>query len=1251
MSPSATLPTDLPKDGTATYDPTKSGNVTRSAHAPEMSFVSGKGLSKWTVSSPSSAAANDAIALSMAGAPQASYTLHRMLGRGGMGEVWEAEQQALSRRVAVKRVRQDAAEGVAGGYEFAEMQFRQEALIAAQIEHPNVVPVHDLGVDENGNLLLAMKLVDGRPWDKVLADDFPNMSEADLLGKHLAILRATAQAVAFAHDRGIIHRDIKPSQVMVGDFGEVVLMDWGLAIVLNRKDDAPRDRAIPLPTRTTASSPSGTPALMAPEQTEATADRVGPWTDVYLLGGTLYFLLTGTYPHAAASARQSFLRARIGDIEPPSLRAPQRRHPSDLVELCLKALELTPEKRVPSALDFLKALDDYTTGSSRRREAQSIVHEVASRLGAGSMQYEDLAGLSGRLDQAARLYADHPYIPTLRDRLSADYTRVALTYGDLALASVHANHVSDPAVRDNLVTGIRVATRKRERREAQRRWLMFAAVALLALVAVGAVITLQQQQRATQSESRRVIAQERADQQQRQASLMRDLYSYVSDESELAAEMVDRFRLPLMSHPNERLTMSAAAIRQDAEKLFDRREDLRGRRADLERLSPGSLPPEAVMLTDADALWMLISGTTIEHYRHAAKLFEASVARQPGEPEPRAGLAVARAWSNDIVGAIKDAQAAIDIEKAREFPREKALAEFSMLMGNLITSDTGSQGNNREYLEGALRIMEPSVAMQLIEVVQARMILGPVDYAADMGKFALRLLEPYRQDYEVVVGSARTSLALILGQAGRYAESLEILETLEREESDSNTLPMTDRVTTHLNIASMHRSSGRPDLAFDILEKWMPLLEEAMDEGDYRLYRARSHYAITLRQIGRTEDAANLFKSMLDDPKLAETMGPIHLAEILGGYSLTLRDMGRFDDAVAASKAGIELVVQELGSDSFLAFTMRINLAKVLGDARRSQEAMALLDETFAKKPEEYDATHPEIMTGRNLEATLLFEAGKKSEAIALADELASAVEDPNYTHRAKTPPDLYATLIGNWIGMVASTPTDPDKLRRRLELYEEASRSIALLPMHRYKRSIYLGSGYLDLKEYALAVGHMEEALRQFDDGQFDTIVDPRELDALYTNLGVAYTKLGHFAKGRDAYEIAERRQVKPGGKFSPALSFLRANIARSHLREGQALAAAGAPRDQAEACYLAGLNLTERLADDPRNLMIQWTRDCHAAAWLLLGYADRAEPILRQLKAAGYDNAELWALVRTEAPELSAKLQLDPAAPVEKP
>ena len=151
---------------------------------------------------------------------EADYELLSELGKGGMGIVHNARQASIGRTVALKKIKPEKA-----GEPEAQRTFHAEAVVTGDLEHPNIVPIYDMGEDDTGVLFYAMKRVKGRPWDKVIGEKS--------FDENLEIWMKVADAVAFAHSRGVVHRDLKPENVMLGDFGEVLLMDWGLALVLH----------------------------------------------------------------------------------------------------------------------------------------------------------------------------------------------------------------------------------------------------------------------------------------------------------------------------------------------------------------------------------------------------------------------------------------------------------------------------------------------------------------------------------------------------------------------------------------------------------------------------------------------------------------------------------------------------------------------------------------------------------------------------------------------------------------------------------------------------------------------------------------------------------------------------------------------------------------------------------------------------------------------------------------------------------
>jgi len=381
------------------------------------------------------------------------YRFGRTIGAGGFGEVREAVQESLDRVVAVKSLRADvvarASRSPADLWQ-AETAFRQEALTMATLEHPGIVPIHDLAWDTSGHLMIAMKFVRGTRWDEIVRRDLATMDRDEYLARHLPILVVVAQAIAYAHSRGIVHRDIKPQQVMIGEFGETVLMDWGLAMVYDRQTV---DREVStvgaqlLPDHESASNPAGTPSFMAPEQTERTPQRIGPRTDVYLLGATLYYLLTGRPPREGTDAREVYAKAMMGESVPLETALEGRPTPPGLIDLVRRSMALEPGDRIATAGEFVRALQDCVVGADRREQSRRIVGDVERESLDPETTYCNFAKAIERLGQALVLWPSNGRAATLRESIARRLVECAIARRDATLATycVEALPPDDPA--------------------------------------------------------------------------------------------------------------------------------------------------------------------------------------------------------------------------------------------------------------------------------------------------------------------------------------------------------------------------------------------------------------------------------------------------------------------------------------------------------------------------------------------------------------------------------------------------------------------------------------------------------------------------------------------------------------------------------------------------------------------------------------------------------------------------------------
>jgi serine/threonine protein kinase len=258
------------------------------------------------------------------------YAIKEEIGRGGMGSVYLAIDTVLHREVAIKVPNEAAHAGL-------ERRLQMEARVLASLEHPGIVPIHDSGRLADGRLFYVMKRVRGRTLREHMGE-LPDTTE------RLRVFERICEPVAFAHAHGVIHRDLKPENVMIGEFGEVMVMDWGVAKRLGSDAEPLIDG--PGPTDSHATDPGtmvGTRGFMPPEQARGGLDPVDRRADVFGLGALLFLLLTGESPPADAAAA---IAARRGIPRP--LRA-----------ICARALAPEPTGRYPSVAALAEDVARY----------------------------------------------------------------------------------------------------------------------------------------------------------------------------------------------------------------------------------------------------------------------------------------------------------------------------------------------------------------------------------------------------------------------------------------------------------------------------------------------------------------------------------------------------------------------------------------------------------------------------------------------------------------------------------------------------------------------------------------------------------------------------------------------------------------------------------------------------------------------------------------------------------------------------
>jgi serine/threonine protein kinase len=381
------------------------------------------------------------------------FELMHVLGKGGMGLVYLARQTSVGRQIALKMLHPDAADR-----DIMKAALLGEATVTGQLDHPNIVPVHDLGCDQDGRLFYAMKEVKGTAWSAEM--------QSRSLQENLDIFMRVADAIAFAHSKGVIHRDIKPENIMLGDYGEVLVMDWGLACAVNVQSIASplsKDSAL-----------CGTPAYMAPEMAKADIAQIGKASDIYLLGGLLYEIITGHPPRQERDPMACLQLAARNHIDPAEST-------SELLSIALHAMATEVHSRYSSVKDLQAALKECQA----HLESITVQEHAEQQLRQAQVtgDYDSFAFAIYGLRESLALWQGNASSGRLLEEASECYARTALDNGDYELA--HSVLAQANLSHSTLGHEIQQAKNTRERRDCRIRRLSAALIFMVVLLVVG----------------------------------------------------------------------------------------------------------------------------------------------------------------------------------------------------------------------------------------------------------------------------------------------------------------------------------------------------------------------------------------------------------------------------------------------------------------------------------------------------------------------------------------------------------------------------------------------------------------------------------------------------------------------------------------------------------------------------------------------------------------------------------------------
>ncbi len=427
--------------------------------------------------------------LSFGRIPKADFKLVKVLGEGGMGIVYVAKQQSLGREVVFKTLKampeaQASKLKASGTYgsviKHRSDMFVSEAVVTADLFHPNIIPIYEMAEAPDGSMFYTMKWVHGDGWH--------NRMKGMTLEENIEVLMKVSDAMAFAHSRHIVNRDLKPENVMLGGFGETIVLDWGLALPFGEGKGR-------LPLATTAGLGSGTPAYMPPELIAGPLNKIGPACDIYLLGAMLFEAVTGVPPHDFSSKSKSISAgAKMGEIRRIVVENVIREtgHSGELIDIAKKAMATKAEDRYPTVVEFQNAIREYLKHAASRTlverakqfttVAEPVTTETKPAADAPALGYMNYQNALALYNESLREWPGNNQAREGLTETQLHFAKLALTKGDfdLGLSVLDTNADSHTETRTRLVK----AREEREGRVRVMKYLKIAAGVLVSAVMV-----------------------------------------------------------------------------------------------------------------------------------------------------------------------------------------------------------------------------------------------------------------------------------------------------------------------------------------------------------------------------------------------------------------------------------------------------------------------------------------------------------------------------------------------------------------------------------------------------------------------------------------------------------------------------------------------------------------------------------------------------------------------------------------------
>jgi tetratricopeptide (TPR) repeat protein/tRNA A-37 threonylcarbamoyl transferase component Bud32 len=1075
-----------------------------------------------TVTVDAAAFPKGAEALSSAARPSVTgrrFQVLRPHDKGGLGEVFVALDTELNREVALKQIQDRHADDLAN-----RTRFLLEAEVTGRLEHPGIVPVYGLGTYADGRPYYAMRFIRGDSLKDAIAAFHADPAlktnpgaRALELGKLLRRFLDVCNAIDYAHSRGVLHRDIKPGNVIVGKYGETLVVDWGLAKPLGRGEpDSRLDETTLRPMSASGSAQTlpgavlGTPAYMSPEQASGDIDQLGPRSDVYSLGTTLYCLLTGRAPFEGGD-----LEVLLRQVAQGAFPLPRRIAPTidrALEAICLKAMARKPSNRYATPRELADDVERWIADEPVSAWREPLVRRVRRWARRHRTTITAAAAALVVALAASSALAALQSLAAQRERALAAREREAKAMAQARLGQVEkANYLLAAIFQD-------LDPRAEEKEGKPLRAILSGRVSQAAASLDAKAIA----DPLTEAKLQRVLGIS-----QTNLGNTAEAVTLLTRASRTFETLLSRDDPETLSSTLSLATaFFAAGNKDEAIKTYE-----------------GMLKRAEVRLGSDHSITLTCRSNLATAYitdgqgAKAIPILEAMLKRLEVKGEPyrlyallyRVHLAEAYLLVGRKDEAITLYEATV---KAYDGKFDPAHPDWVSCRNSLALAYMGV-GRTREAIaifEVNLKEFESKVGHAHANTMAARDVLAMAYQTAGRAREAIPLLEANLKSQEWTLGAdhsstqlTRSLLARAYSSTGRAAEAIPLLEANLGAREAMRRPDHPDSIATRAALSEAYAAVGRGSEAIPLLETDLKALEAKVGKPHAQTLGCRSRLAVALLAAGRAAEAIPLIETNLEVHASQEGLDHANTVGCRGLLAEAYISAGRPDKAVALHEATLKRLEQKLGPDHLDTHLCRGQLAEADLMAGRPQEAIKLRAVILQRLEATFGPDHPDTVASRVALVETDVLAGRPEAAVQL-------IEATLRRYEATFGPDDPATLETR--SVLAETY---DQTGRHQESIRMSTAALA-------RSEAALGQSHpatvrcrMDLAASYLAAGAKTEAIKRYEAtlAQLVTLVghdDPTTL-ACRTDLARAYEAAGQFSKLEpQARKVLERCRAEFG-------------------------------------------------------------------------------------------------------------------------